>query len=130
MELTQFATFEENCVQDSRDIEFQTEAQFSFDKEQSILCSIIIANLYVADKPLIKAELKSYFNIDPESIKDLTRDGKITFYPMALTQFASLCYGSLRGVLFAKTMNTPLSNCILPPVFFGNVINKGFTIED
>jgi len=31
-----------------------------------------------------------------------------------LAQFASLTYGAIRGVIFAKTMGTALNNIILP----------------
>jgi hypothetical protein len=130
IELEQFAVFNENYTQDSEEIDFQTEAQFSFDKEQSILCSTIVAHLYNGDKPLIKAELKSYFNIEPDSMEALRANGQVVFPPILLVQFASLCYGSMRGVLFAKTANTPLNKYILPPFNFGNIIDKGFTIDE
>lgn len=131
MELEQFAMFEENyCERDGKqDVLFQTEAQFSFDKENLMLCSRIVVNMSADEKPLVKAELKSYFVIHSDSIKELTKEGRIIFAPPLLVQFASLCYGSIRGVIFSKTMTTPLSNYVLPPVYFGNLIDKSFVVE-
>lgn len=129
MELEQFAMFEENYDSSVTTAEFQTEAQFSFDKEQNILCSAITVCMLNKDKMLLKAKLKSYFNIMPESVEDMRVDGRISFAPQILVQFASFCYGSMRGVMYAKSMGTPLCNFILPPVYFGNLIDKGFVVE-
>ena len=128
MELEQFAMFEENCNPEPKKAQFQTEAQFSYDTDNYILCSKIIVNMSAQEKPLVKAELKSYFNLLPESVENLRKDGRIMFAPPLLVQFASLCYGSIRGVIFAKTMGTPLNSFIVPPVYFGNLIDKGFVV--
>ena len=130
MELEQFAMFEENCNPEPQEVQFQTEAQFSYDTTNYILCSKIIVNMLAQEKPLVKAELKSYFNLLPESVENLRKDGRIMFAPTLLVQFASLCYGSIRGVIFAKTMGTPLNSFIVPPVYFGNLIDKGFVVEE
>ena len=130
MELEQFAMFEENCNPEPKEVQFQTEAQFSYDTDNYILCSKIIVNMSAQEKPLVKAELKSYFNLLPESVESLRKDGRITFAPPLLVQFASLCYGSIRGVIFTKTMGTPLNSFIVPPVYFGNLIDKGFVVEE
>ena len=130
MELEQFAMFEENCNPEPKEVQFQTEAQFSYDTDNYILCSKIIVNMSAQKKPLVKAELKSYFNLLPESVENLRKDGRIMFAPPLLVQFASLCYGSIRGVIFAKTMGTLLNSFIVPPVYFGNLIDKGFVVEE
>lgn len=130
MELEQFAMFEENCNPELKEVQFQTEAQFSYDTDNYILCSKIIVNMSVQEKPLVKAELKSFFNLLPESVENLRKDGRIMFAPPLLVQFASLCYGSIRGVIFTKTLGTPLNSIIVPPVYFGNLINKGFVVEE
>lgn len=130
MELEQFAMFEENCNPEPKEVQFQTEAQFSYDTDNYILCSKIIVNMSAQEKPLVKAELKNYFDLLPESVESLRKDSRIMFAPPLLVQFASLCYGSIRGVIFAKTMGTPLNSFILPPVYFGNLIDKGFVVEE
>lgn len=130
MELEQFAMFEENCDSGTKEVQFHTEAQFSYDTDNYILCSKIIVNMSAQEKPLVKAELKSYFDLLPESVESLRKDSRIMFAPPLLVQFASLCYGSIRGVIFTKTLGTPLNGFILPPVYFGNLIDKGFVVEE
>lgn len=81
------------------------------------------------DKPLAKIVQKSFFEIHPDSLKLLLKDDKIVFPPVPLVQFASHCYGAIRGVEFSKKQDTPLAGYVLPPVYFGNMIDKGFEVE-
>ena len=129
MELEQFAMFKENYNKDIKEVQFQTEVQFSFYKGISVLCCRISVDMSAIDKPLAKIVLKSFFEIHPDSLKLLLKEDKIVFPPVPLVQFASLCYGAIRGVLFAKTQDTPLASYVLPPVYFGNMIDKGFEVE-
>lgn len=129
MEIEQFAMFEENYNPTVQEVQFQTEVQFSFDKENLILCSKIAINMSDLERPLIKAELKSFFSIHPNSMDILHHEGKTIFSPELLVQFASLCYGSMRGVIFTKTQGNSLNNYILPPVYFAQLINKAFVVE-
>lgn len=129
MDLEQFALFEENVSPIIKEVQFQTEVQFSYDKNSRILCSKIVATMILKEKPLLKADFRSYFEIAPESIEDLRQERNIIFPPQVLVQFASLCYGSLRGVIHVKTLGTALNSFILPPVFFGNLIDKAFSVE-
>ena len=103
MELEQFAMFEENYNKDIKEVQFQTEVQFSFYKGISVLCCRISVNMSAMDKPLAKIVLKSFFEIHLDSLKLLLKEDKIVFPPVPLVQFASLCYGAIRGVQFSKT---------------------------
>ena len=42
-------------------------------------------------------------------------DDCVVLLTSLMTLFASLGYGSMRGVIYAKTMGTPLEKIILPP---------------
>lgn len=126
IELEQFAMFEENLLPEMSEVQFQTEVQFSFDKKNLVLCSKIVVTASQVEKPVMKADLRSFFEITSESIKMLRQEKKIMFPPQLLVQFASLCYGSMRGVIHVKTMGSPLNVFILPPIYFGNLIDKGF----
>lgn len=130
IELEQFALFEENLKKEPNGIELQTEAQFQYDKEQHILCSKIIATFLDEGSPLMKAVSNNYFLIHQDSIKKITNEeGSITFPKHVLIQFASLNYGALRGIIHLKTLDTKLSNFILPPIFFNEIITNDFVIE-
>lgn len=130
IELEQFAIFDENCTPANDNAQFQTAAQFSYDTEQHIICSSVSVTLSNNDDaPMLRAELRSYFDIRPESVETLRHNGVIEFDVPLLIQFASLCYGSLRGVIFTKTNNTPLNGFVLPPVYFSSIIDKPFIVK-
>ena len=80
------------------------------------------------EKPLLKAELCNYFDIPEQTKEALNREGKLEFPIPLLVQFASLGYGSIRGVLFAKTTGSPLADFVLPPVYFDKLINNPFVV--
>ena len=130
MELEQFALFEENLSEKQGEVQSQFQTQFSYDKEQDVLCSKIVVTLTGNEKILMKADMCSYFAFRKDSLEQMRNEaGHIVFVPQVLTQFASLNYGSLRGVLFLKTQGTQLANYILPPVLFGQIIDKSFVAE-
>lgn len=130
MELEQFAIFEENLPEKLEEVQSQMQAQFSYDKEQDVLCCKIVVTLTDSEKNLMKADMCSYFAFRKDSMEQIRNEaGHIVFVPQVLTQFASLNYGALRGILFLKTQGTQLANYILPPVFFGQIIDKSFVAE-
>ena len=129
IDLEQFAMFEENYDAAVNEVKFQTDIQFSFDKGNNVLCSKIIITASQVEKPVLKACLCSYFEIEPESVKNLLQDAKIVFNPYLLVQFSSLCYGSMRGVIYTKTIGSPLNSFILPPIYLDKVIDKAFVVS-
>ena len=128
VDIAQFAMFLENYSDQIKDVAFKTDAQFGFDKNQNVLCSRIGVAMFKDDRPLLKIELCCYFEITAETIENIRKDDQYVFVPALLVQFASLCYGTLRGVMHMKTLNTPLNNFILPPVYFDEIINKPFVV--
>lgn len=65
-----------------------------------------------------------------DSIEQMRNEnGQLVFVPQVLVQFASLNYGSLRGALFLKTQGSPLADYVLPPMFFGQIVDKAFMVE-
>ena len=115
MDLIQFATFVENYMDDGQDIEVANKFRFSYDFEENVMCCTVSVTLSKENGILLKADLASYFGIEPDSAEAMkSREGLIAPADL-LAQFASLAYGSVRGVVFAKTIGLPLNNLILPP---------------
>lgn len=130
MELEQFAIFEENLKEPQGEIQLQTETQFNYDKAQHVLCSKITVTFSNGELPLIRAASNSYFLIHQDSINGITDSkGHITFPTSTLVQFASLNYGSLRGMIHLKTLGTKLADYILPPIFFNEIITKDYIAD-
>ena len=130
IDVAQFAIFPEHYSSEMSEVGFGLDSQFAFDKEQNVLCSrIIVSMTNEANNLLLKIELCCYFEIAKESMQNILQDNSYVFQPALLVQFASLCYGTLRGVIHMKTIDTPLNGYILPPVFFDTIINNPFIVE-
>ena len=130
IDLEQFAMFEENMKDGIGDLLFHTGTKFRYDKETRIICSEVSVLFSKQDTLLMKAVMNSYFEIHPDSIAKLTNsDGYIVFPKRTLVQFSSLNYGSLRGAVYLKTLNTSLAEYILPPIFFQEIIDKDYVVN-
>lgn len=122
--------FEESMKEGIGDLVFNAETKFQYDKETRVICSEISVVFSGNDVPLMKAVMNSYFEIHPDSIAELTNDeGHIVFPISTLIQFSSLNYGALRGAIYLKTLNTSLSEYILPPIFFQGIIDKEYIVN-
>lgn len=124
----QFATFEEN-YDPSSNVDFQNSISFSFNYDNNVLtCSEMITYMQ-GEKVILKLGLNSYFMIHPDSIDELLQDGGVSCPKEILWQFASLNYGSMRGVLYERTKDSELRSLILPPFFFDELITEGIRFE-
>lgn len=115
LELTQFAVFESDYTDDEIPLELSSSFQFAYRFEDDVVCCTTTIVITKGNNPIMKAELKSYFNIKSESVVSMTEDDFVVLPTSLMTQFASLGYGTMRGVIFTKTMGTPLETIILPP---------------
>lgn len=119
----QFATFEEN-YDPSGEIEMQNSVSFSFDYGNSIITCRELISFVQEKKIIIKVGLDSSFLLHPDTVSELTKDGVIACPKEILCQFASLNYGTIRGVLYDRTKDSELRSIILPPFFFDGLINE------
>lgn len=115
MELVQFATFDDDTTACDTDIEVSSKFLFAYNFDNDAMCCTASVTLTSANEPLVKVELSSYFDIEPDSAKSLKVSGDFIAPAELLAQFASLTYGAVRGVIFAKTIGSPLNRIILPP---------------
>ncbi len=129
LELKQFATFEDGYTEDGREIAISCKFTFAYNFADNVVCctnSIIISK---EDSVLVKADLDAYFAINPESAANLSEANAVVIPPGLQAQFASLTYGTMRGVVFTKTLGTPFSKIILPPNDVLEVIKSPLRIE-
>ena len=119
----QFATFEEN-YDSSEAVQVNNSVTFGFSFESStLLCSEEITYIQ-KDKIVLKICVDSHFLIDEESIGNLVSENTFVCPRPVLCQFASLNYGSMRGIIFEKTQGSVLNDVILPPYVFDNMITS------
>lgn len=115
LELKQFATFEDGYTEDGREIEISCKFTFAYNFSQNIVCCTNSVSIAKEGNMLVKADLDAYFAINSESVASLSEADSIVLPPELQAQFASLTYGTMRGVIFAKTLGSPLSKIVLPP---------------
>lgn len=123
LDLVQFATFEADHIDDEMPLELSSSFQFAYSSDAVVCCTTTVV-ITKANSPILKAELNSYFKIQSESVAFLTKDDCVVLPTVLMAQFASLGYGSMRGVIYAKTMGTPLEKIILPPNDVQNIFTS------
>lgn len=109
--------------------EFQTEVQFSYNDSQHTLCCRINVNLTQEKQLIMSSILDCFFEITPDSIEKMKHDENIVIPAQILIQFASLGYGTMRGVIHSKTEGTDFNRFILPPMYFHTIIRNDFVIN-
>lgn len=115
MDLNQFATFTDDLKEEDTEMEIFNRFQFAYNfDDHLVLCKTII-ELSKQDKVLLKADFDCIFKIDPVSASVIETATDATIPQGLLAQFASLSYGSLRGVIYTKVAETPFRKFILPP---------------
>lgn len=116
MDLESFTTHEDKHPGDKD--EFGISNSFDFAYSFQIEAVLVKTSLRITEEgeTVIEAVLSTFFQLDSITASKLKGDnGSIVLPPELLAQFASLSYGSLRGILYAKTMGTDLEKLILPP---------------
>lgn len=115
LDLTQFATFEADYTDDEQPLELSSSFKFTYSFDDDTVCCSTTVVISKDTGPVLKAELNSFFNILAESVASLSEEDCVVLPMSLMTQFASLGYGTMRGVIYAKTIGTPLEKIILPP---------------
>ena len=129
MDLTQFSPEWERYDSTNDSVGIETNFSFSFNKTEGILKCVTKLTFIQENQPFLRSELQTFYEISKESVKELTNESVITIPRGLLCQFASLAYGSFRGVIYMKTINTDLSNLILPPMYLDEVIKGDMKIS-
>ena len=129
MDLTQFSPEWERYDSTNDSVGIETNFRFSFNKTERILKCVTNLTFIQENQPFLRSELQTFYEISKESVEELTNDSVITIPKALLCQFASLAYGSFRGVIYMKTINTDLSNLILPPMYLDEVIKGDMKIS-
>lgn len=129
MDLTQFSPELERFDSSNESVGIETNFNFSFNKTERISKCVVNLTFIQDNQPFLKCELQTFFEISKESIEELTSENLVVFPKALLCQFASLAYGSFRGIIYMKTINTNLCNLILPPMYLSEVIKGDMKIE-
>lgn len=129
IDLTQFSPEWDKYDSENPSVGIETNFNFSFNKAEGVLRCTTSLHFIQEDQVFLNTELQTFYEISKESIEDLVSENVLTIPKILLCQFASLAYGSYRGVLYMKTINTPICNLILPPMYLNEVIKDDMKIQ-
>lgn len=104
-------------VDSQKDIKGNFGFDFAYNSEQHTVRVLINMVLKQESKEILSIEFATYVELAEESLLMLVKDSKLTLSRAMQVQFASFGYGALRGVMYLKTINTPIESIIAPPLF-------------
>ncbi|GIV36549.1 MAG: hypothetical protein KatS3mg032_0928 [Cyclobacteriaceae bacterium] len=124
--IRQFALFEDVYKQDEP-YEVRAEFRFSINKNDRIISLGNTFSFYQKDVLVLIIEVTHNFSIDQKSWNDLRKpDNRIQIPKNFLTHLMMIATGTSRGILYAKTQRTKLSNLILQPFNVSSFIKDDF----
>ena len=106
-----------------------TNIAFAYNKDKCVVKSSVFIEMLQDDKKFLVMQMDAYVEIKGSSEKQMITEKGIRLPRLLQCQFASFCYGALRGVMYLKTLNTPLQNIILPPLELHDVIKNDIIIS-
>ncbi len=127
-DLMQFIPTYEKFIADGS-IEGNYGFDFAFNKATNTLRVIVNLSLTQNEESVLTVQFATFVEIKDESAESIIKGNEITFAKEHLAQFASFGYGALRGVMYLKTINTPIDNVILPPLDLMDLFSTPLTIS-
>ena len=103
-------------VDSQKDIEGNFGFDFAYNSEQHTIRVLINMILKQGVEEILAIEFATYVELAEESLSMLIKDSTLTLSRAMQAQFTSFGYGALRGVMYLKTINTPIESIIAPPL--------------
>lgn len=110
---TQFSVFEES-LENEAPVSQNISIGFSTDPDKNIVGVSFQYQLEKEEKPFLKIEVECYFEIEASEFKkQLMKKGEIILPCNFAKHLTVITTGTVRGVLYANTKNTPFSEYFL-----------------
>lgn len=109
---------------------YRTDMQIGVDKEnKAVAIRMKVTYCDANEKELLLIQVTCMFSVKPEDWNKLLReDGKITFPHDFLAHLAVHTFGTMRGILYCKTVGSPIGAQILVPTNVDELVPQEFTI--
>jgi hypothetical protein len=120
----QFAMFPENLINDT--IRVSTRYEFQLDKENKIILCKSGFQYSQGEKVILVLQIACYFDIEEKGFESFKQDQKIRIPVEFMRYLATISVGTARGVIHAKTENTPLNPIVLPPINLVEAIKNDY----
>jgi hypothetical protein len=130
IETKQFATFG-NGPLDTQNIHEQIEFTFGADEAHHIIACIFRYTLMEVKKVFLVVEISCDFQLDSQDWKPLIdkKDKKLILPKGFVQHLANITVGITRGVVHAKTENTPFNHFPVGLVNLKSLLNKDVEID-
>lgn len=129
IEETQFSVFEEVLGIDSP-INQNIGVGFSVHREKRIVGTTLRFQLNKEEQPFIKIEASCYFEIEETSFKEKLLKAKKIILPCEFAKhLATITTGTVRGILYANTKNTPFNEYFLSLINIDEMFKEDIVID-
>lgn len=115
-------------VEQEKEIEGNFGFDFAYNSERHTVRVMINMALTQEAEEILAIEFATYIEIAEESLALLVKDSVLKLSAGVQAQFASFGYGALRGVMYLKTINTPIESIIAPPLVLEEQFNEDIEI--
>ena len=121
----QFAVIE-SAFKDGDDVQFGINSKYGIFDDEKVLSVFIAPAFYQNKQPFLVLEVICHFEIEESAWNEfLNKDkSKLTFPLNFVRHVTMLAVGTARGILHAKTENTPFNEFILPTINLNETIKS------
>ena len=126
----EFAILEES-YSDGEDAQMSTFVKFGHDIEQRVLGANLKFQFEQNEKPFLVISATCSFQLEEEAWNSLLdEDGEKIVIPEGFaSHMAVITVGTIRGILYEKTKETPFKDYIIPPINLTELIQEDVDIE-
>lgn len=124
----QFALIE-NCFQKDAGINLDISLRFAANDEERKVGVFVLVKFNCANKPFIIIEAGCHFEIQPASWNEMLSNNVLLVPKNFMQHLAVITIGTARGILHAKTENTPFNQYVLPTINVSEMIKDDVTFE-
>jgi len=127
----QFAVIESAFDANKDDFELETGLRFGFNIDKRIIIPLLSIKFKQDKSPFLLLEIGCYFEIIEDHWKNLfNSETKELKLPIGLARhLVMLTVGTLRGVLHAKTENTPFNKFFIPTINVNDLVKEDILIK-
>jgi hypothetical protein len=126
----QFAILEE-AHEDGKEAKVNTQIQFAINADQKFLGTKVAFKFENSITPFLVVEASCHFQIMEESWDSFRQENAEVYKVPAgfLCHLAMLTVGTVRGILHAKTENTPFNQYVVPTINVAALIKEDIVFD-
>lgn len=126
-----FSIDNETKVCNDAPLDIESNFSFGVDTEGHVVKCDSEYEFIFDSKTILSLRIGSFFEIESEAFNDFFNSKRdFSINKDFLRHMATISVGTARGVIFAKSENTPIANIVLPPINLMEAIKDDFIIPN